>query len=75
MKATINELQTHANHLLDLANTMDNRVNQLEHDVELYKNYAAIRNKKIHDLDIANRGSRRLWNAYIQTITQITLSV
>jgi hypothetical protein len=70
------ELQEKANEILELAQAMDSRV-EIAKD---FKNQYAGHWQELADRwaqreDTRRRGSKRLWNAYLQVLTQIKLEL
>ena len=70
------ELQEKANEILELAQAMDSRV-EIAKD---FKNQYAGHWQELADRwaqreDTRRRGSKRLWNAYIQVLTQIKMEL
>jgi hypothetical protein len=71
------KLEEKAEELLSMAEGMDVRVKLLTEQIELWKcNFPEsgkiLKWKK--ELDTRRRGARRLWEAYLQVLTQIKLS-
>lgn len=75
MKSRVIELQEKANQLLELAQAMDKRVETAECMADTFHVYPALSNKWAWKADTRKRGSRRLWNAYLQVLTQIKLEL
>lgn len=76
MKSRVIELQEKANQLLELAIAMDARAESAETFSNEYKgNWEELSDRWAHRADIRKRGSRRLWNAYLQVLTQIKLEL
>ena len=76
MKSRVIELQEKANQLLELAQAMDKRVERAEEFKEFFKNdFPSLSNHWEQRADTRKRGSRRLWNAYLQVLTQIKLEL
>jgi len=76
MKNRAIELQEKANQLLELAQAMDARVLSAEHFRNEYKDFLPeLSERWAHRADTRKRGSRRLWNAYLQVLTQIKLEL
>ena len=70
------ELQEKANEILELAQAMDSRV-EIAND---FKNQYAGHWQELADRwaqreDTRRRGSKRLWNAYLQVLTQIKMEL
>ena len=70
------ELQEKANEILELAQAMDSRV-EIAKD---FKNQYAGHWQELADRwaqreDTRRRGSKRLWNAYLQVLTQIKMEL
>lgn len=74
MKSRIIELQEKANQLLQMAQDMDKRVELIKGWIQedLPQWYLE---RKEKDLDCCQRGSKRLWSAYLQVLTQIKLEL
>lgn len=76
MKSRVIELQEKANQLLELAQAMDKRVEWAE---ECKKRYISLlpelSERWANRADTRKRASKRLWNAYIQILTQIKLEL
>jgi hypothetical protein len=76
MKSRVIELQEKANQLLELAIAMDARVESAEDFKNQYKDLLEdLSNRWAQREDTRRRGSRRLWNAYLQVLTQIKLEL
>jgi hypothetical protein len=76
MKSRAIELQEKANQLLELAQAMDARVESAERFEEAYKNeFPLLSERWDNRADTRKRGSKRLWNAYLQVLTQIKLEL
>ena len=77
MKSEVIKLQEKANQLLELAQEMDRRVEWAELFERQNKEYGMIElsERWAHRSDTRRRGSRRLWNAYLQVLTQIKLEL
>lgn len=76
MKSRVIELQEKANQLLQMAQAMDMRAERAEYLANDYKIMFPTLSKKYSDTaDTRKRGSRRLWNAYLQVLTQIKLEL
>jgi hypothetical protein len=76
MKSKVIELQEKANQLLELAIAMDERVESAERFEQDYKKELPLLSERwAHRADTRKRGSRRLWNAYLQVLTQIKLEL
>lgn len=77
MKSRVIELQEKANQLLELAQAMDKKCLLIEDFIEMYTtyDYKPLKDKALNRLDTCQRGSRRLWNAYLQVLTQIKLEL
>lgn len=75
MKKRAIELQEKANQLLQMAQDMDKRVDL----IRLFMDEAPLptwyQEKQLSKLDTCTRGSKRLWNAYLQVLTQIKLEL
>jgi hypothetical protein len=71
------KLEVKAEELLDMAEGMDIRVKLLTEQIELWKGNFPQSEKILkwtNELDTRKRGARRLWDAYLQVLTQIKLS-
>ena len=76
MKSRAIELQEKANQLLELAIAMDARVESAERFEQDYKKELPLLSERWDKrADTRRRGSRRLWNAYLQVLTQIKLEL
>jgi hypothetical protein len=78
MKNTVIELQEKANNLLELAEQMDSRIEWLKEDTasEYFQlTGQAFKDKRNNTIDTCERGSKRLWSAYLQVLTQIKLEL
>lgn len=76
MKSRVIELQEKANDLLELAIAMDARVESAEYFKIQYKDWLEdLSNRWAQREDTRRRGSKRLWNAYLQVLTQIKLEL
>lgn len=75
MKSRAIELQEKANQLLQMAQDMDKRVelNEVWIKCENLPEWYIIRRSR--DLDTCKRGSKRLWQAYLNVLTQIKLEL
>ena len=76
MKSRVIELQEKANQLLELAQAMDARAevaNDFKNQYAFY--WQELSDRWAHREDTRKRGSRRLWNAYLQVLTQIKLEL
>jgi len=74
-KDEVIELQEKANQLLQMAQDMDKRIELIKGWLQepcLPKWYVE---RRENDLDCCQRGSRRLWSAYLQVLTQIKLEL
>jgi hypothetical protein len=78
MKNKAIELQEKANNLLELAEQMDSRIEWLKEDAssEYFQlTSQAFKDKRNNTIDTCERGSKRLWSAYLQVLTQIKLEL
>jgi len=78
MKNTVIELQEKANNLRGLALEMDERIQWLKEDTssEYFQlTGQAFKDKRNNTIDTCERGSKRLWSAYLQVLTQIKLEL
>jgi hypothetical protein len=75
MKSRVIELQEKANQLLQMAQDMDKRIALIEYWIEQSNDIQWYVERKEKDLDCCQRGSRRLWSAYLQVLTQIKLEL
>jgi len=78
MKSRAIELQEKANNLLELAEQMDSRIKWLKEDAAsdyFYLTSQAFKDKRNNTIDTCERGSKRLWSAYLQVLTQIKLEL
>lgn len=76
MKSKVIELQEKANQLLELAIAMDERVESAEWFEQDYKKELPLLSERWDKrADTRKRGSKRLWNAYLQVLTQIKLEL
>lgn len=76
MKSRVIELQEKANQLLELAQAMDARVESAEDFKNQYKrHWQDLSDRWAQREDTRKRGSKRLWNAYLQILTQIKLEL
>ena len=78
MKSRVIELQEKANQLLELAQNMDSRIEWLKQDASseyFHLTSQAYQDKRNNTIDTCERGSKRLWNAYLQILTQIKLEL
>lgn len=77
MKSRVIELQEKANQLLELAQAMDKKCLLIEDFIEMYTtyDYKPLKDKALNRLDTCKRGSKRLWSAYIQVLTEIKLEL
>lgn len=76
MKSKAVELQEKANQLLQMAQDMDKRISLIEgwmNDIEDLPVWYIRRRSR--DLDTCKRGSKRLWQAYLNVLTQIKLEL
>lgn len=76
MKSKVIELQEKANQLLELAQEMDRRVlisELIANDMKGH--FDMLYDKWSHQADTRKRASKRLWNAYLQVLTQIKLEL
>ena len=74
MKNKAIELQEKANNLRGLALEMDARIEWLKADTasEYFQlTSQAFKDKRNNTIDTCERGSKRLWSAYLQVLTQI----
>jgi hypothetical protein len=72
------ELQEKANNLRELAEQMDSRIKFLKEDASSeYFNLTSqvFKDKRNNTIDTCERGSKRLWSAYLQVLTQIKLEL
>ena len=75
MKSKVIELQEKANQLLQMAQDMDKRIELVKSWTELTYMPKWYIEKKENELDCCERGSKRLWSAYLQVLTQIKLEL
>ena len=78
MKSRVIELQEKANQLLELAEQMDSRIEWLKQDTSseyFHLTSQAYQDKRNNTIDTRRRASKRLWNAYLQVLTQIKLEL
>ena len=76
MKSRVIELQEKANQLLELAQAMDRRVESANDFKNQYEgHWQDLSDRWAHREDTRKRGSKRLWNAYLQVLTQIKLEL
>jgi hypothetical protein len=78
MKNTVIELQEKANNLLELAEQMDERIQWLKEDASseyFHLTSQEYKDKRNNTIDTCERGSKRLWSAYLQVLTQIKLEL
>lgn len=75
MKKRAIELQEKANQLLELAQAMDIRVETAQWFENVNEDYPELAERWAHRADTRKRGSKRLWNAYLQVLTQIKLEL
>ena len=76
MKSRVIELQEKANQLLELAQAMDERVESAKDFKNQYEgHWQDLSDRWAHREDTRKRGSKRLWNAYLQVLTQIKLEL
>jgi hypothetical protein len=74
MKYTVIKLQEKANNLLELAEQMDERIQWLKEDASseyFHLTSQAFKDKRNNTIDTCERGSKRLWSAYLQVLTQM----
>ena len=76
MKSRVIELQEKANRLLELAQSMDRRVESAKRFKNQYEgNWKELAERWEHRQHIRESKSRKLWNAYIQVLTEIKLEL
>lgn len=75
MKSEVIKLQEKANQLLQMAQDMDKRIERMESDIRTFHGYESYCERRKQQLETSKRGSRRLWNAYLQVLTQIKLEL
>jgi hypothetical protein len=75
MKNTVIELQEKANQLLQMAQDMDKRIELIKGWIEASSDVQWYVERREKDLDCCQRGSKRLWSAYLQVLTQIKLEL
>ena len=76
MKSRAIELQEKANQLLELAQAMDARVESAKDFKNQYKgHWQDLSDRWEQREDTRKRGSKRLWSAYLQVLTQIKLEL
>ena len=75
MKSRVIELQEKANQLLQMAQDMDKRIDRMKSDIRTFHGYESYCERRKQQLDTCERGSKRLWNAYLQILTQIKLEL
>jgi len=76
MKKRAIELQEKANQLLQMAQDMDARVESAEATALRFElDFPNVSNRWKQKADTRKRGSGRLWNAYLQVLTQIKLEL
>jgi hypothetical protein len=76
MKNTVIELQEKANQLLQMAQDMDKRYENADWTANNFvREFPELSNKWKAKADTRKRGSKRLWNAYLQVLTQIKLEL
>ena len=75
MKSRVIELQEKANKLLELAQAMDYRVCNAEWLSDINKDFPELSENWKSKADTRKRASKRLWNAYLQILTEIKLEL
>ena len=75
MKSRVIELQEKANQLLELAQAMDRRVGNAEWLADINKDFPELSENWKSKADTCKRASKRLWNAYLQVLTEIKLDL
>ncbi len=78
MKSKVIELQEKANQILQMAQDMDEKIQWLKADTasEYFQlTGQAFKDKINNTIDTCERGSKRLWSAYLQVLTQIKLEL
>jgi len=76
MKSRVIELQEKANQLLELAQDMDKRVESAKDFKNQYEgHWQDLSDRWAHRQHIRESESRKLWNAYLQVLTEIKLEL
>ena len=75
MKSRVIELQEKANQLLELAQDMDRRVESAKWLADINQDFTELSENWKSKADTRRRGSKRLWSAYLQVLTQIKLEL
>jgi hypothetical protein len=75
MKNKAIELQEKANQILQMAQDMDKRIERMKSDIKTFHGYESYCERRKQQLDTCERGSKRLWSAYLQVLTQIKLEL
>ena len=75
MKSRVIELQEKANQLLELAQDMDRRVESAKWLADINQDFPELSENWKSKADTRRRGSKRLWSAYLQVLTQIKLEL
>jgi len=75
MKSRVIELQEKANQLLQMAQDMDKRIELIKGWIEQSNDIQWYVERRENELDCCQRGSKRLWSAYLQVLTQIKLEL
>ena len=75
MKSKVIELQEKANQLLQMAQDMDKRIERMQSDIKTFQAFEWYIESRTKKIEICKAGSKRLWNAYLQVLTQIKLEL
>ena len=75
MKSRVIELQEKANQLLELAQDMDRRVESAKWLADINNDFPELSERWANRADTRRRASRRIWNAYLQILTEIKLEL